>query len=249
MSELSIPKWHAQFVRQARWTQGIRSQLYRRAGLLRATDVLDVGCGTGVIARELSRRTQGTVTGLDHNRDMLQFARAHDTTTQYEWGDALQLPYPDQHFEIVTCHFFLLWAKDPERAVHEMARVTSRGGSVLICAEPDYGGRIDWPDLPIREWQIEGLRRQGANPLIGRQLRALGESAGLNVESGLHPSQWDIEALRENAESEWAIIAHDLGPAVDTTDWKDARQQSQAAIERGTRTIYIPIFYALGRKV
>jgi len=249
MSELSIPEWHAQFVRQARWTQGIRNQLYRRARLLRATRVLDVGCGTGVITHELAQRTKGTVTGLDHNRAMLQFAQEHDAEARYEWGDALQLPYPDQRFEIVTCHLLLLWVQDPEQAVREMARVTCRGGSVLICAEPDYGGRIDWPDLPIREWQIEGLRRQGADPLIGRQLRALAESAGLRTEIGVHPSQWDMEALQENAESEWKIIAHDVGPDVDETDWENARQQAQLAIERGTRTVYVPTFYALGHKV
>ena len=92
MSELSIPEWHAQFVRQARWTQGVRNQLYRRAQLLRATRVLDVGCGTGAITHELAQRTRGNVTGLDHNRDMIRFAQEHDAAARYEWGDALQLP-------------------------------------------------------------------------------------------------------------------------------------------------------------
>ena len=54
-----------------------------------------------------------------------------------------------------------------------MVRVTRPGGAVIVAAEPDYGGRIDYPDLPLREWQLQALAGEGADPRLGRRLRAL----------------------------------------------------------------------------
>jgi SAM-dependent methyltransferase len=246
---LTCAEWHSQFLRQAEWTQATRSQLYRRANMLRAERVLDVGCGAGVITAELARRTRGTVTGLDLDPEMVTFARQFAPGVRFEQGDALDLPYPNEHFEVVCCHFVLLWVADPERAVREMARVTCEGGSVLICAEPDYGARVDWPALPVAEWQVEGLRRQGADPLIGRKLRGLLAAARLRADVGVLASLWDPRALRENFEPEWALIERDVGAFVPEADLARARAQAWAAVETGTRLVYLPLFYALARKV
>jgi ubiquinone/menaquinone biosynthesis C-methylase UbiE len=244
----SLVEWHAQFQRQARWTQATRNQLYRRANLLRAERVLDVGCGTGVLTEELARRTRGEVIGLDVDPAMVAFARTYAPQARYEEGDALDLPYPRASFDAVTCHFLLLWVADPERAVREIARVTRTGGDVLICAEPDYGGRVDWPELPLKDWQCEGLRRQGADPLIGRRLRQLLAAAELEPDVGVMPSLWDADDLRDNFEREWAWLAHDVGEAVDAAAFGAAKEQARAAVEAGTRLVYLPTFYALGRK-
>ena len=244
----SIQEWHEHFVRQAGWTQMTRNQLYRRANLLQADRVLDVGCGTGVLTNELARRTRGEVIGLDINPDMLAFARRSTGRIRYEEGDALDLPYPDRHFDVVLCHFVLLWLPDPALAVQEMARVLRLGGSALICAEPDYGGRLDWPDLPIRDWQIEGLRRQGANPLIGRQVRRLLVKAGLRADVGVIPSQWDTQSLAEQFETEWMWLVFDVGDTVDPVTFAQVKAQAQKAVQDGTRAIFMPVFYGIGRK-
>jgi ubiquinone/menaquinone biosynthesis C-methylase UbiE len=251
MNEPTLSDWHAQFQRQARWTQASRNQLYRRANLLRAERVLDVGCGTGVLTEELARRSRGAVTGLDIDPAMVAFARQQgdgNAPVHYEEGDALDLPYPNAHFDVVTCHFVLLWVQDAARAVHEMARVTQRGGYVLICAEPDYGGRVDWPELPIREWQIAGLRRQGAEPTIGRRLRLLLVAAGLRGDVDVLPSLWDAAALRESYDQEWAWLAHDVGQTVEAAEFARVKAQARTAVNAGTRLIFLPIFYALAQK-
>ncbi len=248
MAEPTIAEWHEQFARQARWTQMTRSQLYRRANLLQARRILDVGCGTGILTNELAKRTRGTVIGLDKNPAMLGYARRRTSRIRYEEGDALDLPYPDGHFDIVSCHFVLLWLSDPEQAVFEMARVVRRGGSVLICAEPDYGGRLDWPDFPIREWQIAGLRSQGANPFIGRQIRYLLAEAGLGADVSVVPSHWNAQTLYENYEAEWRWIAYDVGHNVDQLTFDRVKKHAWTAIEAGTRLVYVPIFYALATK-
>ena len=248
MNQPTTAEWSAQFSRQARWTRMTRSQLYRRANLMQAERILDVGCGTGEITRELTQRTRGQVIGLDINPEMIASARRETARTRYRVGDALDLPFPDTHFDLVTCHFLLMWVSDPLLAVREMSRVVRRGGCVLVCAEPDYGGRLDWPELPIRQWQIDGLRRQGAHPLVGRQLRQLSVNAGLRTEVGVIPSHWDAQSLYENFCSEWKWLQHDVGDAVARPAFLRAKAQAKAAIEAGTRLVYIPIFYALGRK-
>ncbi len=245
---LGITEWDVQFTRQAAWTRAVRSQLYRRVNLLRATRVLDVGCGTGVVTEELAARTRGTVIGVDVDAAMLAAAQSRGGRAEYRLGDARQLDFPDRHFDVVVCHFLLMWVDDPLQAVREMARVTRTGGAVLVCGEPDYGGRVDWPDLPIGQWQAEALQRQGADPFIGRKLRALLRQAGLDAEVGVIPSLWDAAALRENFEAEWALLERDVAGLVDEAAFKRTRDAAWRAIEEGTRLVFMPMFYGLGRR-
>ena len=64
---------------------------------------------------------------------------------------------------------------------------------MLACAEPDYGGRIDYPDelSEIGRLQMMSLARQGANPQVGRKLKAILREAGIReVEVGILGGQW-----------------------------------------------------------
>ena len=257
MSDLTVEEWHAQFIRQARWTRAVRNQLYRRANLLRAERVLDVGCGTGVITEEMAARCKGQVIGVDVDAAMVEFAlrlcsgQAQDRPgrAEYRVGDAHQLDFPDGHFDVVACHFLLMWVSNPALAVREMVRVTRPGGAVLACAEPDYGGRIDYPEeLPLARWQAEALRREGADPFIGRKLPALFTQAGLSANVGVIPSLWDKEALRAEFEAEWALMERTLAGMVSEDELRRYKQVDWQAIEDGQRLIFVPIFYAVGRK-
>jgi hypothetical protein len=129
-----------------------------------------------------------------------------------------------------------------------MVRVTRPGGAVLVCAEPDYGGRLDYPDLPLRTWQIEALRREGADPCLGRKLRALfALPAVRNVEVGLVPGLWAPSAMRREFEAEWGLWQRTLHGQVPAGELARAKAAGRAAIEAGERLIFVPVFYALVR--
>jgi SAM-dependent methyltransferase len=245
---LTVEEWEAQFARQAAWTRAVRSHLYRRVDLLRAERVLDVGCGTGIVTEELAARTRGQVVAVDVDAAMIAAAQARGGRATYQEGDARRLPFPDEHFDVVVSHFLLMWVDDPARAVREMARVTRKGGAVLVCGEPDYGGRVDWPDLPVGQWQAAALQRQGADPFVGRKLCALLQQAGLETGVGVVPSLWDTEVLRDNFEAEWSLLERDVEDLVDEVAFRRARDAAWRAIEESTRLVFMPVFFGLGRR-
>lgn len=99
------------------------------------TRVLDVGCGTGIVARLVVDQvgSAGTVDGVDVNAGMLAVARATDAGA-IEWheGDAESLPFEDGRFDVVFCQLSLQFVEQPSRALREMWRVTRAGGTVAV---------------------------------------------------------------------------------------------------------------------
>lgn len=100
--------------------------------------VLDIACGTGIVARNVAPRVgrQGIVIGLDVNPDMISMARAaaEQDHLAIEWhtGPAEQLPFSDGNFDLVLCQFGLMFFTDRHAALKEMHRVLRTGGCVVL---------------------------------------------------------------------------------------------------------------------
>jgi ubiquinone/menaquinone biosynthesis C-methylase UbiE len=89
--------------------------------------LLDVGCGTGYFTRRFAQDTGLRVTGLDPDRDWLDYARAHGGPNQvYIAGDARELPFPDASFDFVASITALCFIQDQRRALQEIARVARK---------------------------------------------------------------------------------------------------------------------------
>ncbi len=248
MTKMTPEEWDAQFTRQAAWTQGVRTYLYRRANLLRAARVLDVGSGTGAVTEDLAARTEAQVLGVDLDPSMVTYAQGRGGQADYRLGDAHDLPFPAGWFDVVTCHFVLMWCTDPAQVAREMIRVTRPGGAVLVCAEPDYGGRIDYPDLPLGRWQSQALRQEGADPWIGRKLRGLFALPGvIQADVGLISGLWDLATLRAQFEAEWGLWERSLAGSVPPAELAQVKAADLAAIEAGERLAFLPVFHALVR--
>jgi SAM-dependent methyltransferase len=97
--------------------------------------VLDVACGTGVLAREVSLRvgSSGCVAGIDPNPGML--AVAEQLAPAVEWREAVaeSLPFPDHSFDVVVSQFGLMFFTDRRQALHEMLRVLTPGGRLTVA--------------------------------------------------------------------------------------------------------------------
>jgi ubiquinone/menaquinone biosynthesis C-methylase UbiE len=117
---------------------GVARRLVEFVGIAPGQRVLDVGCGTGIVARTAAGRGAG-VTGLDLNEAMLTVARRLRPDLVWRRGDAAALPFPDAGFDVTLCQSALMFVPDPTAAVREMARVTIADGTVgvQIWASPD----------------------------------------------------------------------------------------------------------------
>lgn len=102
-------------------------------------EVLDVACGTGVLTRRAAEvvRSTGSVTGLDLTPAMIDVAASIDPDIDWRIGDALELPFPRESFDVVLCQAGMMFFPDRVRAVREMRRVLRPGGrlAVLVWAE------------------------------------------------------------------------------------------------------------------
>jgi len=96
--------------------------------------VLDVGCGTGVVARRYAARVgdAGQVIGVDIDRDMLAVAAEVASAMDGIHGDMMALPFDDGEFDMVACQQGLQFAPDPDRAVAEFFRVLVPGGRMAL---------------------------------------------------------------------------------------------------------------------
>lgn len=109
--------------------------LISRASLQPGERVLDVGCGTGIVARYASERVGNTVAGLDINPGMLGVARqTASDNNKFEWYEASaeEIPLPDKSFDVVLCQLSLQFVPDKLRALHEMYRVMVPGGRLYL---------------------------------------------------------------------------------------------------------------------
>ncbi|MCI0412001.1 methyltransferase domain-containing protein [bacterium] len=96
--------------------------------------VLDVACGTGVLAREVASRTgpAGYVAGLDPTPGMLAVAKDLAPAVDWRQGAAESMPFPDQSFEVVVSQFGLMFFMDRPQAIQEMLRVLVPGGRLVV---------------------------------------------------------------------------------------------------------------------
>jgi ubiquinone/menaquinone biosynthesis C-methylase UbiE len=224
-------------------------------------EVLSVGCGPGVILREVSL-LDGSIraTGIDVSAARVQEAKQKNRGTpqvDFVRGDAQAMEFPSDRFDLVYSRMLLEYLKDKEGAVREMARVCKPGGTVLL---QDLDGQLLWhyPENPSVQRTLEkvvaALAVTGFDPFVGRKLFWLARNAGLTKidvqaecyhliagEADPHIlKQWELKL--EIARSQLSRV---LGSE------SEAKEQSRAFLEylsRPDTLTYSTVFTVAGEK-
>ena len=160
--------------------------------------LLDVGCGPGSITRGLAERlAPGEVVGVDLSRETLEGARRDAAARglrnlRYETGSVYELPFPDASFDVVFAHQVIQHLRERTNALRQMLRVVKPGGLVAV-RDVDWGTAAYWPRDPWIDRFIEvhqqAWYRNGGEPQLGRQLRALFNEVGV-AEPRITASVW-----------------------------------------------------------
>ena len=150
----------------------ISAHLVRLVNISPDKSVLDVACGNGNTAIT-ARRMGARVTGLDLTSELLDRAVEEETIAEIdgiEWkqGDAEDLPFEDESFDIVLSTFGHMFTPHPEVAIKEILRVTKKGGSLGFATWP--------PELSV-----------------GSMFRTIGNYTSTSVPNPLpSPMEWGI---------------------------------------------------------
>ncbi|MEM0482977.1 MAG: methyltransferase domain-containing protein [Nitrososphaerota archaeon] len=150
--------------------------------------ILDVGCGTGAIAREVAIQVAPEdLIGLDFQdvqiRTARRLARSRDIRNVcFVQGDANTLSFRNNSFDGAYCRFLLEHVANPLIVLQEMSRVVKPGG--WVCAyEWENGCFIIYPESPAIERVWHGIfifqRSRGGDPWVARKLYGLFLQAGL----------------------------------------------------------------------
>jgi demethylmenaquinone methyltransferase/2-methoxy-6-polyprenyl-1,4-benzoquinol methylase len=107
----------------------------KRIPISAASSVMDLACGTGDLVPLLKKRfakDSSKVTGVDFCEPMLEVARTRFPEEQFVVGDALNLSFPDNHFDVVTVSFGVRNFEDLDKGLAEIHRVLKPGGVIAI---------------------------------------------------------------------------------------------------------------------
>ena len=150
--------------------------------------VLDVGCGSGVVTRDIAKRVGsiGSVVGLDPSEELLKVAREHaegarlGNIIDFKKGDCRSLSFPDASFDVVVAATVLAHVPEAEKALPEMVRVARADGRVGVFDFDGDGLVIAHPDRALTRRIVASHCDNGAvNGWLVRELPAIFSELGL----------------------------------------------------------------------
>lgn len=201
--------------------------------------VLDVACGTGVLACAVADRvgSSGSVAGLDPSEEMLEVARHKSDTIEWRTGRAESIPFSDESFDAVVSQFGIMFFENPAGALREMMRVLRPGGrlAVAVCDALEHSpGYAAFEELLRR---LFGDRVAGAfrAPFVlgnEQKLHALCSDAGIfDAKVTRHDGVVRFASIRSLVSTERACV-WTLGGLLDDAQFETLATESERALQR-----------------
>ena len=212
----------------------MRDRYVERLQLGRKAQVLELGCGTGVVARAIaaSPRFEGRVVGSDYSSALIDAAERFavrdgvDDRTQFVVEDAQRTEQPDSHFDAVLLHTLVSHIPDPAATVGEAARSVKPGHPVAVF-DGDYSSLAIFTGHDGDDAVVEAiLHAVVANPTVMRTMPTLLGNAGLRVvdlEASTRIETGELVFFRSLAEAYLPIaVRADLVDESLARDWQQA---------------------------
>ena len=203
--------------------------------------VLDVGCGSGVVTREVARRvgTGGSVVGVDPSATMLavaqELAERDGVAAQiaFQVGDARALPVEDGSFDVVLAITALSHTTDGEEALPELLRALRPGGRIGIFDLDTPSWIITHPDRDLTRRVGLAGSMVATDGMLARRLPGLLEAAGVeDVQIRAYtPLERDPAGFNARLAERWAEAAAECGAISEEERqrWVDGLHAEQAA--------------------
>lgn len=172
---------------KSRILQGVEAKIWRNAGLTSTMQVLDLGCGTGIVSQEIAQSlTSGSIMGIDRSPAMIAAAQSRSQLSQltnltFQVGDSENLNLPTASCDFVYARFLFQHLGNPQVTLAEMRRVLRPGGIVCIV-DIDSNWMMFYPPIPsadtFQEQVIKMQQQQGGDRMVGRKLGGYLTAAG-----------------------------------------------------------------------
>lgn len=179
--------------RQAATMLDTERQLWPSMGIVTAQKILDLGCGSGVITRELAKQVYpGQVIGVDISRTLIdkgdrvyaERGQNHPENISFQEGSVYNLPFPDNSFDVVYARLLFQHLSNPLDALSNILRVLKPGGKLCIV-DVDKGWSSLYPEpessVELDEAIIQKQLSEGGDPWVGRKLSHYLTSAGFDA--------------------------------------------------------------------
>lgn len=168
-----------------RWSVRLAPMLVKFAQVGDVGRVLDVGCGTGSLAKMLAAASpRFEIVGIDPVEAFIEYARTrfNDSRVTFERANALDLPFSQGSFDHALSMLVLMFIPEPDKAVGEMRRVTRPGGTVAACTWDSVGLEMTalfWEEARKLDSDAEALAERPRRLNQPGQLTELWRAAGL----------------------------------------------------------------------
>jgi ubiquinone/menaquinone biosynthesis C-methylase UbiE len=213
------------------------SHLIQLADPQRGERIIDVACGTGIVARRIAPLVgSGTeIVGLDVSQNMLDVARAsaNEEGLDVAWheGRAEALPFPDGSFDVAVCQFGLMFFTDRRAALAEMHRVLNTNGRAALSV---------WQSLDRHPFyhRLHEVIHQHLGMSAVQEIFALGdpdELRSLAIDAGFHQVEIERVSVTARFPAPDAFLAGEID--VDTAAIPAMQHLDAKAREKVTETI------------
>ena len=198
---------HGSVLRSHTWRTADNSAAHLLPHLSAGDSLLDIGAGPGTITADFAARlAPGQVVGIDASAEVVAKATSDhaplgQNNLRFEVGDAYELSFADDSFDVVHAHQVLQHVSDPVAVLREMGRVAKPDG-IVTARDVDYEGVIWAPHHEgLSDWltlYLQVHRGISGEPAAGRHLKSWARSAGF-TDVACSASLWLFESDEERA--------------------------------------------------